>query len=119
MEQMCFVFPALPGMTDDARRFLWEMGHDREAEYDRSQRRIGITHEVWYLSTLPDGDYVIVYMRGEDLARSLAILAQSDDEFDRWFKQQLLAVAGIDLDDAPEMEFPELLLSYAADGSRG
>ena len=87
---MCFVLPTLPGKTDEARGFLWEMGHARGAEYDRSQRRIGITHEVWYLSALPDGDYVVVYMQGADLARSLRVLALSDDEFDRWFKQRLL-----------------------------
>jgi hypothetical protein len=113
MDQMCFVFPPLPGKSDDTRNFLREMGNERRAEYDRSQRRIGIVHEVWYLATLPAGDYVIVYMRGADLARAFAILAQSDDEFDRWFKQRLLEVAGIDLNDLPEMQFPELLLEYS------
>jgi hypothetical protein len=114
MEEMCYVLPVLPGQTEAARRFLWEMGHSRLADFDSSQRRIGITHESWYLMALPDGDYLIVFMQGVDFARMLALLAQSEDEFDRWFNERLIETTGIDISNPPEMEFPEMLLNYSA-----
>jgi hypothetical protein len=34
------------------------------------------------------------------------------DEFDLWFKQRVLDISGLDLDNSPEMERPELLSFY-------
>lgn len=114
MEQMCFMIPILPGKTEAARQYIWEMGHDRWADYDRSQRRVGISNESWFLTSLPSGDYFVLFVQSTDFARTLAMLVQSDDEYDCWFKQGLIDVAGLDLNNPLEMRFPELLLTYAA-----
>src|SRR5688572_15069129 len=97
MERVCFMLPIFPGKTEEARRFVAEMGGPRWAEYDRSQRRLGIEEEEWFLTSLPSGDYFIFLMRGHDFARVIALMAQSNDEYDRWFKQQLIDLVGIDL----------------------
>ena len=34
------------------------------------------------------------------------------DEFDLWFKQRVLDISGLDLDNSPEMERPEFLSLY-------
>ena len=38
------------GKTDDARDFMRELEDKRKPGYDRSERRIGVTKEVWYLA---------------------------------------------------------------------
>jgi hypothetical protein len=39
---------------------------------------------------------------------------QSQDEFDLWFKERVLAISGLDLNNPPGMELPELLSVYSA-----
>ena len=53
MDPVCLVMPILPGKTADARAFLRELEGPRKSEFDQSERRIGITKELWYLATLP------------------------------------------------------------------
>ena len=88
---------------------------DRKADYNRSERRIGISKEVWYLATLPSGDHLIAYMESEDFNRALGMFVQSQDAFDLWFKQRLAEVTGLDLNDPPPgMQLPEVLSRYEA-----
>ena len=53
MNQICLVIPITPGKSDDARDFMRELEHERKPDYDQSERRIGITKEVWYLARTP------------------------------------------------------------------
>jgi hypothetical protein len=62
MDQVCAAFPVLPGKADAARSFMRELETQRKAQYDRSERRIGITKEVWYLAQLPSGDHLVGYI---------------------------------------------------------
>ncbi len=114
MNQICLVLPILPGKTAVARDFMRELEGARKAEYDQSERRIGIGKEVWYLATLPSGDHFVAYMESPDFGQALAMFAQSHDAFDLWFKQRLAEATGVDLNDPPPMQLPELLSSYAA-----
>jgi len=114
MDQICLVLPILPGKTAVARDFMRELESARNAEYDQSERRIGIGKEVWYLATLPSGDHFVAYMESPDFGTALTRFAQSHDAFDLWFKQRLAEATGVDLNDPPPMQLPELLSSYAA-----
>jgi hypothetical protein len=113
MDQVCFVLPIVPGKTDQARRFIQEMGGARRDDFDRAQRRCGIVFEAWYLSSLPTGDSLVVFQHSDDIARAFSIIAQSEDAFDRWFIHGLIEVTGVDLDNLPEMQFPEVLLIHS------
>jgi hypothetical protein len=42
-DHSCVVFPLLPGKTEEARAFQRELDTARKAEYDRSERQIGMT----------------------------------------------------------------------------
>ena len=55
MNQICLVIPVMPGKSDDARDFMRELEQERKADHDQSERRIGITKEVWYLARAPAG----------------------------------------------------------------
>ena len=57
MDHVCLALPVLPGKATDARTFLQQLDGSRRAEFDASERRIGITKELWYLASLPSGDH--------------------------------------------------------------
>jgi hypothetical protein len=115
MDQVCLVLPILSGKTDDARAFQRELDTTRKADYDRSERRIGISKEVWYIASLPGGDQLVAYMESDDFSRALQTFVASRDEFDEWLKQRLAAVTGIDMNNlSPDMPLPELVSNYNA-----
>jgi hypothetical protein len=114
MDQICLAVPILPGKTADARSFMRELDTMRRAEYDRSERRIGITKEVWYLAAMPSGDQLIAYVESADFPRAREQFSQSDDDFDVWFKQRMRDVTGVDLDNPADGGLPELLSTYEA-----
>jgi hypothetical protein len=115
VDQICLVLPILPGKTEDARAFQRELDTDRKADYDRSERRIGITKEVWYIASVPGGDLLVAYMESQDFNQALQQFVASQDEFDRWFKRRLAEVTGVDLENLPpDMQLPELVSRYEA-----
>jgi hypothetical protein len=115
MEQICLVLPLQPGRGDDAREFMRELEASRKRDYARSEERIGITKEVWFLAGVPGADALVGYMETSDFAKALAMFSQSEDEFDIWFKRRLADCTGVDLNHPPEMTLPELLSSYSAE----
>ena len=114
MDQTCLVVPIFPGKTPDARQFLRELEGDRKSEYERSERRIGILKEAWFLATIPAGDLLVAYMESPDFAQALSKFSSSRDGFDLWFKRRLARATGLDLGAAPSGPLPELLSSYSA-----
>ncbi len=115
MDQICLVLPILANKTEDARAFQRELDTDRKADYDRSERRIGITKEVWYIASTPGGDQLVAYMESGDFPRALQRFVDSRDEFDEWFKRRLAEVTGVDMNDLPpNMTLPELVSRYEA-----
>lgn len=114
MDQVSLVLPVAAEDADDARAFMRELEQERKAEYDASERRIGISKEVWFLAPLPDRFALVAYMESADFQKSLEKFVQSQDEFDLWFKRRLLDSTGLDLNTPPDVPLPELLSSYAA-----
>ena len=114
MNQICLVIPITPGKSEDARNFMRELEDERKADYDQSERRIGITKEVWYLASAPGGDQFVAYMETPDFGKALSLFSASRDEFDMWFKRRLADSTGLDLNNPPSIRLPELLSSYSA-----
>jgi hypothetical protein len=115
VDHICVVFPIVPGKTEDARAFQRELDTDRKADYDRSERRIGISKEYWFIAAVPGGEQLVAYMESEDFNRAFKVFVESRDEFDLWFKERLAAVTGVDLNNPPaDLTLPELVSSYAA-----
>ena len=115
MDHICVVFPLLPGKTEEARAFQRELDTERKAEYDQSERRIGITKEYWFLASTPAGDQLVVYMESGDFGKALGMFSESRDDFDVWFKRRLAEVSGVDLNNPPpDMKLPELVSCYEA-----
>jgi hypothetical protein len=113
MDHVCVAFPVLAGQSGAARTFMNQLDAERRAEYDQSERRIGITKEVWFLAALPSGDHLVGYMESHDFQSAFGQFAASKQPFDAWFKQQFLAVTGFDFEHPPaNMQMPELLSFY-------
>jgi hypothetical protein len=112
MDHICFALPILPGKTEDARAFQRELDGPRKAEYAASEQRIGITREYWFLQQTPQGDLFLAYLESPDFASATDQFVTSQDPFDRWFKQRLAAVTGMDLNTPPPGPLSELLSSY-------
>ncbi|HTT76530.1 MAG TPA: hypothetical protein VMF50_11215 [Candidatus Binataceae bacterium] len=114
MEQVCFALPIVSGKTDDARTFLRALDGPRKAEFDRSERRIGIVKESWFLQHLERFDVLIGYMESSNFSESLLQFARSRDDFDLWFKSQMLEITGVDLNNPPPGPLSEQLSRYEA-----
>jgi hypothetical protein len=112
VDQICLVVPVQPGKTDVARDFMRELEETRKDEYDRSEQRIGITKEVWFLAPGASGDQLVAYMESGNFQNAFEQFVASQDSFDLWFKQRFADATGIDLNNPPEMTMPELLSSY-------
>ena len=109
MEQALFALPILPDKTEAARAYLRELGGPRKQELAACGQSVGIVKETWAIQQTPLGDLFVVYMAGENLARAFTQFAASQDEFDRWQKQQVLETTGADLNTPPVGPMSEIL----------
>ena len=112
MDHICMTVPVLPGKTAAARAFMQDLDGPRRAEFDASERRIGITKELWYLATAPGGDLLVGYMEAASFGDALGMFVSSRDPFDMWFKDEFHAVTGVDLNNPPPDLAPAELLSH-------
>jgi hypothetical protein len=112
MDNICLTIPVLPGQAEAARTFLLLLDGPRRAEYAESEQRIGIEKEVWFISDLGEQQLLVAYMEARDFSQALALFSSSADPFDMWFKEQLAAATGLDLNDPPPMQLPELVSHF-------
>lgn len=97
-QSTAFTVPLLPGKTERDRevmRSCWEGEHQRA--HEASRRRLGITRESVWLQPGPAGDLAIVYVEAGDLGRAYDGMGRSQDPFDRFFRDYVLDVHGVDL----------------------
>ncbi len=90
MPATTFAAPLLPGTTDAWIKAAEEMTGPRSAEFEESRRRMGITSEVVSLQRTPDGDFVVVFLEGDDPDGVITKYLNSDVPFDRWFAETVL-----------------------------
>jgi hypothetical protein len=116
MDYTCLVVPVLPGKADVMRDFYREVDGPRKADYERSEQQLGIGKEVAWLAHGDEGDLAVIYIESENFEQAFGQFVQSQDEFDLWFKERVLEISGLDLNNPPEMELPELLSVYSRTG---
>lgn len=114
MDHIGFALPIAPGKTGDARTFLRALDGERRDDYAASERAIGITKEIWFVQERPNGDLMVAYMESGDFGRALGMFAASQEPFDAWFKEQLAALTGVDLNHPPPGPLSELVSHYEA-----
>jgi hypothetical protein len=113
VDHICLVVPVIPGKEDDVRAFYGEV-EARMDEFDESEQRLGITKEVAWLAPVESGSATVIYIESDDFERAFSKFVQSQEDFDLWFKQRVLDVSGLDLNNPPEMALPEVLSVYTS-----
>jgi len=97
MAAIGFVVPVQPGKEQADLDWMEEMQGARSDEYAASWRQLGVKrHTVWHQET-PDGTVAVVFMEAEDVAAAMQAIAVSDDPFNKWFRDRVQDVHGIDL----------------------
>ena len=112
MATLSVAFPVRPDKLDQARRVAQEKLGPRAADSAACSRRIGVTHESWYLQQLPGGAVFIMTIDSNDLAGAFAAYAASDEPFERWEKQQIEEMTGVDLGKPLAGPLPETLFDW-------
>jgi hypothetical protein len=111
MQCIAFAVPMLPGKTEVDRDAMRSCSQgERKAEHDASRERHGISREAVWIQPTPDGDMAVVYLEADDLQVAFAGLGSSQEPFDRWFRDILMEVHGIDLEQG--FPPPEQLIDY-------
>ena len=105
MPEIAFAVPGLPGRENLDRTTLGEMSEARRDEYEAAARRAGITRQIVWHQQTPDGTIAVVYIEADDPDAALGEFGSSDEPFNRWFRDQMKEVHGIDISEpGPPLE---------------
>jgi hypothetical protein len=115
MSLIAFVAPILPGKREQWDAFTAEISGPRRTDFNASRQRLGV-HERSFLQETPMGDFVIVTVEGDNPMEAVGAFANSDDDFSRWFVQQVQEIHGFDLRRPPENP-PHLIIDSETGGS--
>jgi hypothetical protein len=89
MAAFAFALPILPGQEEAVKRIGEAVSGSetlREA-YAESRKKLGISKEKVWVQRIPIGQALIVYWETEDPQRTLREMANSQEEFDKEFRQ--------------------------------
>jgi hypothetical protein len=107
-----FVWPILPGKQEAWRRFCQVLVGRHVREYVESRRRLGITRELIWLAQTPESDLAMMYVEVQHPEDILVQLGASAHPFDRWLRQQLLELHGLNLTQLASYPANELVLVW-------
>ncbi len=114
MASFAFALPILPGQEEIVRSIGEAVSGEMREEYEESRRRLGISEEKVWVQRTPIGQAIIVYWETEDPQRTLREMADSQDEFDKRFRQ-LIKTAALAIDLTKEQPLSnELLFTWRA-----
>ena len=69
----CIVFTVRDGQAQAARDFMRELADTRRVEQQRSQRRVGIGGERWFLANSRQGELLVGLIESGDLGRTVGL----------------------------------------------
>ena len=118
MPQVVRAFPVLPGMEDKLRDMARALSGARAQQAAAFYAKFGVSHESWHLQETPHGAWVIAVTAIDEPQTRAAEYAESNDEFDRWFKAMVLEVSGIDPATQPLGPPTEAIFDWPGAGGR-
>ncbi|HEV7802998.1 MAG TPA: hypothetical protein VGP15_18135 [Burkholderiales bacterium] len=113
MAMIVRAFPVLPGKEDAALKFAQAVGDSRRHDTASFLQSFGVRRETWHLQRTPHGAFVIVVTDVEDppLTRAQAYGA-AQGAYERWFKDNIRDLCGIDADTQPLGPPTETIFSW-------
>ena len=97
MSGIVLTFPILDGKVEAWRRFCQELSGSRQQQYETSRQRLGITRERVVLVETAFGSAAVTTIEAPDVDRALGQIIASTFPFDRWYRQQVRELHGINL----------------------
>jgi hypothetical protein len=124
MSGIILTFPIVAGKVEAWRRFCQEMSGYRRQTYEASRRRLGITRERLALVETAFGSAAVTTLEANDVGLALGQIIASDLPFDRWYREQVQELHGVNLaryeiflQQAPPPENQELLFEWTLPSS--
>src|SRR3954447_14754692 len=95
---MSIVLRAFPlrRSVEELLGFVASLEGERKAGTDAFYRRYGISQESWHLQETPSGPWVIALAVVDNPADAGSRYAVASEEYESWFKAQVLHLTGID-----------------------
>jgi hypothetical protein len=89
MSTLLVALPIPSGSTEEKARGFAQEIRGKLTEFAQSRTNLGVTHEAWAIEDLPDGGQLfILCLEGEDPVKANRLFAESQQAFDRWFKDR-------------------------------
>lgn len=96
-QNICLIIPILPGQAEAWRRFVQELQGPREEEWDLWCERIGLRELHFRLQSTSQHNVVIFQAAIPPESKPKHLWIKENVPFDRWLRQELLHLHGIDL----------------------
>ncbi len=126
MSGIVLTFPIKSGKVEAWRRFCQELSGSRFQMYKASRRRLGITRERMALVDTAFGATAVTTFEAPDVAQALGQIITSNLPFDRWYRERIQELHGINLagykdfaQPAPPPPGQETLFEWMASSSIG
>jgi hypothetical protein len=116
MAMIVRAFPVLPGKEQAARDFAALVGDSRRDEAAAFYKRYGVTRESWHLQKTQQGAFIIVVTElgaSPPVQTQAQAYASSQGSFDRWFKDNVRELCGVNADEQPLGPPTETLFDWA------
>jgi hypothetical protein len=97
MPGVILTFPIVAGKVEAWRRFCQELSGSRRQSYEASRHRLGITRERLALVETAFGSAAVTTLEAPDVDRALGQIIASKLPFDRWYREKVLELHGINL----------------------
>lgn len=97
MPGVILTFPIVAGKVEAWRRFCQELSGSRRQMYEASRHRLGITRERLALVETAFGSAAVTTLEAPDMDRALGQIIASNLPFDRWYREQVRELHGINL----------------------
>ncbi len=97
MPGIVLTFPIVAGKVEAWRRFCQELAGSRRQMYEASRVRLGITRERLVLVETAFGSAAVTAFEAPDVDRALGQIIASNFPFDRWYRDQVRELYGINL----------------------
>ena len=102
MAMIVRAFPVLPGKEADALEFARAAGDARRQEMTSFLQGFGVHRETWHLQRMDGRTFVIVVSDvGNPPLDNARAYAASQGPFERWFKDNIKSLCGVDPDAQP------------------
>lgn len=100
--------PIISGKTEQWKKFVSDLNARYKREFNESRKKLGVQERTFFQTT-PTGDLVIVTLEGENPQEAFMKFSQTNDEFTKWFANQVKEIHGIDLSQKSASPLPELV----------